>query len=55
MVAQTYFASLAGHIQDYGGLVVFNPGSRISCSLAKLADVYVRYENSAADFALTGR
>ncbi|KAG2426329.1 hypothetical protein HXX76_013086 [Chlamydomonas incerta] len=49
--AVDYYRQLADAVQGRGGRVVFNPGSQIGCSLAALADVYVRYEDYAADWA----
>ncbi|KAG2490733.1 hypothetical protein HYH03_010888 [Edaphochlamys debaryana] len=48
--ALSYYGALADVIHARGGRVVFNPGTQIGCRLAGLADVYVRFESSAADW-----
>ncbi|GIL92364.1 hypothetical protein Vretifemale_19886 [Volvox reticuliferus] len=49
----TYYGALAMavHNRSAQAFVVFNPGSKISCSLAQLSDIYVRFESYASVWA----
>ncbi|GIL65556.1 hypothetical protein Vafri_19307 [Volvox africanus] len=49
----TYYGALAGAVYNRSSqaYVVFNPGTKISCTLAQLSDIYVRYESYASGWA----
>ncbi|GFR49514.1 hypothetical protein Agub_g11555 [Astrephomene gubernaculifera] len=51
--AQTYYSSIADAVRQRSSTarVMFNPGTAITCKLAALADVYVRFESYASDWA----
>ncbi|EFJ52241.1 hypothetical protein VOLCADRAFT_120411 [Volvox carteri f. nagariensis] len=51
--AVTYYGALANAVysRNSSARVVFNPGTKIGCTLAGLSDVYVRYENYASAWA----
>ncbi|GLI60015.1 hypothetical protein VaNZ11_002079 [Volvox africanus] len=48
-----YYGALSRAVYNRSSqaFVVFNPGTKISCTLAQLSDIYVRYESYASDWA----
>ncbi|KAG2496185.1 hypothetical protein HYH03_005785 [Edaphochlamys debaryana] len=45
-----FYSTLANATRARGGRVVLNPGTAITCGLAALADIYVRYEYYASSW-----